>query len=169
MSPLLYTDYNNIYDAERFPYGADFPATGNDYIVYTDLRNAVLAWVAYGGSSPQRDSWCHGFSLGTYEKWGYSVYSGRHVARVLADEYRRIPARWASAGDILVWRTSNPQRDYPHTAILKQLVLLPDGNPDLDRSLMDSKNGPAPIERNIPISAMTQQYGSQVKFYSRLR
>ncbi|WP_028788532.1 hypothetical protein [Terrimonas ferruginea] len=169
MSPLLYTGYSNIYDAERMPWGETVEANGNDYIVRTDLGNQVLAWVSYGGSQAQNQSWCHGFSLGTHERWGYSVYSGRHVARVLADEYRRVNRFEAQPGDIIAWRTSNPNRDHPHTAILKRLVLLPNGWIDFTRSLMDSKNGPDPVQRDEPILTMVRVYGSMIMFYRKLR
>ncbi len=167
MSPLFYTSYSNIYDTGVHPY--QNAISGNDYIVYTDRGNPVIAWVAYGGTLSQRNSWCHGFSLGTFDRWGYSVYSGYHIGRALADEYKVIHPSQARNGDIIAWRTGNSLRDFPHSAILRKLVLINPSTPDLQNSRMDSKNGSAQVQYNIAIDVMTAQYGSMIEFYRRLR
>ncbi len=81
LSALDHTGPENILGSEVDPYQSG-AGTGNDYRVYTNRGTPVVAWVAYNGSVEQNNSWCHGFSLGTFARWGYSVYSGDNVGAV---------------------------------------------------------------------------------------
>jgi hypothetical protein len=165
LSALTHTGFENTENTGYHPYTrAPYTAiAGNEYRVFTDRGNMVGAWVAYTGLPEQQNSWCHGFSLGTYDRWGYSVFSGPNdVGRVLIDEYSLVTPALARAGDIIAWRGG---RDFSHTAILRSIALVR-GSVDLTRSLMDSKNGTEPIARNVSISSVTD-YGNTIEFYRK--
>jgi len=80
---------------------------------------------------------CHGHALGTFEKYGYSVYGGDGMELVLSDEYIRLAPRTltgARAGDIIVWRRSGT---IVHSAKL-EIVLR--NNPTSETTKISSKD-----------------------------
>ncbi|HKQ31492.1 MAG TPA: DUF4157 domain-containing protein, partial [Burkholderiales bacterium] len=81
MSALASTSRSNLLATNVYPWKGR-PPVGSNYQVQTDAGNNVNAWVAYGSVPVNHQYWCHGFSLGTYNNWSYSVYSGKHMQRV---------------------------------------------------------------------------------------
>jgi hypothetical protein len=133
MAALDHTGPDNIARVGRQPWGAPEP-TGNDYYVETDAGSRVMAWVAYSGHPQNLRYWCHGFSLGTYDNWGYSVYSGADMKTAINDEYRAVTAASAQAGDLAVWTA------FQHSARFTS-VSVSGGALDESASRLDSKNG----------------------------
>lgn len=81
---------------------------------------------------------CHGHSLGTFELFGYCVYGGLPLVKVLEDEYRLVGTRalaGAKAGDIIVlWNAAN---DIIHSA---KLEIVPNDKPTEETVKVSSKD-----------------------------
>ena len=114
--------------------------------VRTDLGTSVRAWrAAPTVSTPDQCYFCHGYSLGTYAPFRYSV-SGTSMPAVLADEYQKIggigDAQNVGAGDILVWWQGN---DASHSAVVRTPAYKAGGELDPAASVIGSKNGTGPV------------------------
>ena len=154
-----------LHDADVQPWSDQPDARGDEYVVKTDAGSPVTAWVAYNSVPADKRYWCHGFSLGTYARWGYSVYSGSQMQRVVNDEYRRIPREQARAGDLAVWVLMPDGRLYGHSARFTQPVLR-DGNLDTVQSRLDTKNGYAALANRTLAEIMAVSiYGYNVAVY----
>lgn len=126
----------------------------------------MTAWVAYGGTPDDQRDWCHGISLGTYAAWGYSVWSGGPMEKVVRDEYRRIPREQARPGDLAAWVPMPDGRLYGHSARFTQPVLRGDGGIDAARSRLDTKNGQAMLaNRSLAEIMAVSTYGYSVAVY----
>jgi hypothetical protein len=126
----------------------------------------LTAWVAYGGTPDDQRDWCHGISLGTYAAWGYSVWSGGPMEKVVRDEYRRIPREQARPGDLAAWVPMPDGRLYGHSARFTQPVLRGDGGIDAARSRLDTKNGQAMLaNRSLAEIMAVSTYGYNVAVY----
>lgn len=144
--------------------------------VRTDLGTRVAAWrptnVPNPAPNPQPYYFCHGFSLGTFARFGYTVMSGPSMHRVLADEYQRIGTLGMTnegmradgrikAGDLLVWwKDTNPV----HSAIVDEPVMIMSLSPvierrlNLERTLVSSKTGTSIVRRRVPLSLVKKDY-----------
>ncbi len=118
-----------------YPWGAGGPS-GTDYTVRTDAGSSVSAWVAYSPWRIELHYWCHGHSLGTFNRFGYSVYSGGDMARVVADEWTPVAPASARAGDIAVFT------NFEHSAKFVSPVVS-GGVLDESASTLSTKNGQA--------------------------
>jgi hypothetical protein len=99
-----------------YPWRQPGPA-GYNYYLTTDKGTAIEGWVALG-EPPTLSYWCHGHSLGTYQRWGYSVYSGNDLFLTLRDEYQQIAETNVQQGDIAVWTPS-----FGHSCRFETVVL----------------------------------------------
>src|SRR5690606_12686365 len=113
--------------------------SGSNLEAETDGGSIVSGWEAYSPWQIQYHYWCHGFSLGTYDRFGYSVYAGTPMRRVVQDELRAVPAHEARPGDIAVWTPT-----YDHSARFTS-VSAAGGVLDEDASRLDTKNGQQPL------------------------
>lgn len=125
--------------------------SGSNLEAETDGGSIVSGWEAYSPWQIQYHYWCHGFSLGTYERFGYSVYSGTPMQRVVQDELRAVPAHEARPGDIAVWTPT-----YDHSARFTS-VSAAGGVLNEDASRLDTKNGQQPLT-NASLSEIRRAY-----------
>jgi hypothetical protein len=159
MASLDQTTPQNLAQAGKRPWGGSDPV-GNDYFVQTDAGSVVTGWVAYSGSPENRQYWCHGFSLGTYQQWGYSVYSGTPMQTVIRDEYQPIAPASAQAGDLAVWVPG-----FQHSAVFTSAAVS-GGALDENRSRLDSKNGQQSLANySLAQLVAVPQYGSGYAAY----
>ena len=165
MSALDRSSPGTLRDTDVKPWGGSAPS-GDEYAVNTDAGTEVRAWVAYGGTPEDHRYWCHGFSLGTYAPWGYSVWSGSQMEKVVRDEYSRVPREQARTGDLAVWVLMPDGHLYGHSAVFKQTVLRGDGTLDTARSRLDTKNGQAALaEKSLADIMAEPEYGYNVAVY----
>jgi hypothetical protein len=122
--------------------------TGDDYDVETDGGNTVGAWIAYSPWQIQYHYWCHGHSLGTFDRFGYSVYSGGPMRRVVADEWSPVASGATRAGDIAVWLPS-----YGHSCRIVAPAFT-SGALDPAGTQVTSKNGGNPLASTTLASVM---------------
>lgn len=163
---LDHTGPDNIAGTNVHPWQGQ-PPVGNDYRLETDGGSPVTAWVAYAGFPEAERYWCHGFSLGTYARWGYSVWSGGPMARVIADEYTRVAPADTRAGDLAVWETMPDGNVFGHSARFTQPVVS-GGALDDARSMLDSKNGRQPLaSQSLAQLKAVPIYGAGVGVYRR--
>jgi hypothetical protein len=158
MSVLDHSSAANVAATHVQPWPSLADAVGNDYWVQTDAGNDVKAWVPYSDVPSDHRYWCHGFSLGTYNRWMYSVYSGANMARVVTDEYRVIPNVSASAGDLAVWTLMPDGRTFGHSAKFTSATVS-GGALDEGRSTLNSKNGPNHLG-SFSLTQLIATYGS---------
>jgi len=64
--------------------------------------------------------WCHGYSLGTFGRFGYSVFSGApHMGQVINDEYKQAgdlnDGTYVQPGDLAVWYSGGT---FQHSAVV---------------------------------------------------
>jgi hypothetical protein len=144
--------------------------------VRTDLGTRVAAWrptnIPNPAPNPQPYYFCHGFSLGTFARFGYSVMSGPSMHRVLADEYRKIGTLGMThegmsadgrvlAGDLLVWWKD---KDPVHSAIVEEPVMIISVGPVMqrrlnpERTLVSSKTGTGIVRRRVPLTVVKADY-----------
>jgi hypothetical protein len=160
MAALDHTGPDNIAKTGKRPWGGSEP-TGNDYYVETDAGSRVVAWVAYAGHAENLRYWCHGYSLGTYGRWMYSVYSGDDLRTVIADEYRSVSPATAQAGDLAVWSA------FQHSARFTS-VSVSGGALDESASRLDSKNGQAALANySLAEIVAVRGYGPDYGVYRR--
>ena len=129
--------------------------------VRTDLGTRVRAWrAAPTVRTPNECFFCHGYSLGTYAPFRYSV-SGTSIPAVLADEYQKIggigDAQHVAAGDILVWWQGSDAR---HSAVVRTPAHKPDGLLDTAASVIASKNGTGPVWTGVLLDDISNFYQS---------
>jgi hypothetical protein len=164
MSVLDHTGPDNIVQTDKRPWGGSAPR-GNDYKVYTGAGNQVTGWVAYGGTPEAHRYWCHGFSLGTYAQWGYSVYSGSGMRQAVTDEFSAVPSVQARAGDLAVWTTTADGVPFGHSAKFTRPVVT-GGTLDEAQSRLDSKNGQAALaNQTLADIIAVPAYGSQYQVF----
>lgn len=127
--------------------------SGTKYAAQTGGGAAVPVWEAYSPWQVQYHYWCHGLSLGTYENFGYSVYSGTPMAQVIHDEWQPVASASARAGDIAVWTPT-----FDHSARFTS-VATSNGRLNEDASRLDTKNGQRP-EKNASLTEIRRDYAS---------
>jgi Domain of unknown function (DUF4157) len=113
--------------------------TGSDYEVSTDSGSTVTGWKGYPVWKYELLFWCHGHSLGTFYKYGYSIYSGPSMAAAVKDEWTTIPPDQTKAGDIAVWTAG-----FDHSAKFTKPVI-EKGQLVHDKSELSTKNGQNPL------------------------
>lgn len=127
--------------------------TGSEYEVSTDGGSTVPGWKAYPVWEDNFCYWCHGHSLGTYVKYGYSVYSGADMQTVVKDEWTSVAPDKTQAGDIAVWTA-----DFGHSAKFTKPVI-ESGQLNMDKSELSTKNGQKPLAvRNL--TSIAREYSS---------
>ncbi len=132
----------------------------------TSKGNTVKVFKADPDDSLYDQYFCHGHSLGTYRRFGYSVCSGRSILRAFQDDYVEIVAvqtaldalQGLKVGDII--SLSDFEDDIIHTA----KVFLIDINPSdpfrpikLTNIILSTKNGYDP-DCLQPILAVCDAY-----------
>jgi hypothetical protein len=106
---------------------------------------------------------CHGHSLGTFTKFGYSVYGGPGMETVLKDEYMALPAKTlkgARAGNIIVWRRGGM---IEHSA---KLEIVPVKNPTLETTKISSKDTYSGFSHEW-LSKYMKKWGKNWQIYRR--
>lgn len=114
---------------------------GTDLKSKTDAGSTVQVWQGYSPLKNQYRYWCHGHSLGTYNQFDYSAYSGSPMKQIVSDEWNIItPSSNAKAGDIMVWV---PGHD--HSARLTKVTKDTSGNLNPSSTMLSTKNGQDPL------------------------
>lgn len=153
MSVLNQTTRQNVIATNVAPWGPPDPR-GSNYRVYTDAGSEVPAWVAYGGYPGNLRYWCHGHSLGTYDRWIYSVYSGAGaMGKVIADDYQAVSPANTRAGDLAVWLPK-----FDHSAVFTSPVVS-GGALDESASRLSTKNGQA-SQTTASLTGIMGTYGN---------
>lgn len=146
------------------PWGEAIPAaigaTGN---AMTSLGRPFVAWKP--DDSVVKDEfkyWCHGFSTGSYEQFGYSPFSGEDMETILEDEFRRIDKK-PSVGDILVFRGASGavQQGQSVEGQILHSARIVTATHHRGRSTdvrLDSKNGASPLAKNVSIETVLRAY-----------
>lgn len=90
---------------------------GETWIAKTDAGTPVHVFIPKGDHPERKRYFCHGLALGTYERYGYTVFSGVYMYRVLRDEWEKLSYDAnVRPGDICVWW----DKDQPmHSALVK--------------------------------------------------
>lgn len=60
---------------------------GTEGKALTSRGRVVVVWKPDPNNSIDKRYFCHGHTLDTYRRYGYSVFSGRHVLAALIDDY----------------------------------------------------------------------------------
>ncbi|MCK5819682.1 MAG: hypothetical protein KAH18_10665 [Psychromonas sp.] len=97
MGPLIpsitLTDPNGnismIYDDSQ-PSTAWSGVDGTRFGALTNKGRLVRVWKPAQTNSTNEKYFCHGLSLDTYRRYGYSVFSGPNILKTLEDEYDEI-------------------------------------------------------------------------------
>lgn len=132
--------------------------------VRTDLGRPVLAWrpEAPIPVNPNGRYFCHGYTLGTYNAYGYSVSSGISMVTVLCDEYIKIgmlDTNGAQNNDIVVfWGPTTHGLDVLHSAILAGVIMKPAGGIDTRLTSVNSKTGTGPLRMGVPLDTVMNVY-----------
>lgn len=134
------------------PWGGYSPE-GTDHEVFTDAGTRLSGWIAYSPYRVRYRYWCHGHSLGTYDRYGYSVYSRAPMRTVIREEYNPVPTASIRAGDLAVWTNR-----FDHSAIFTSPALS-GGQLDPNRTGLSSKNGDAPLDRHATLTGLAGSYG----------
>ena len=117
--------------------------------------------------------WCHGYSLGTFGRFGYSVFSGApHMGQVINDEYKQAgdlnDGTYVQPGDLAVWYSGGT---FQHSAVVAELALDEDGKKvNIEKTTVDSKQGRDVLQKNWPLAKVMDTYekagaGRDVRFY----
>ncbi|MCK5819501.1 MAG: hypothetical protein KAH18_09685 [Psychromonas sp.] len=85
LSGLKFTLINNQVKNE-YPNNV-FGTTGQ---AMTNRGRLVKVWIPRLENSRNTKYFCHGLSLDTYRRYGYSVFSGEHILKCLEDEFFEI-------------------------------------------------------------------------------
>jgi hypothetical protein len=156
---------DNVTATQVHPWNGQ-PPVGNDYKLESDAGTQLAAWVAYAGQPEADRYWCHGHSLGTFERWGYSVYSGNSMGNVIHDEYQPVPDAQARAGDLAVWVTMPDGRGFGHSARITRPVLAGSAL-DPAQTELSSKNGRNPLATMTLDQVIAVGYGPGVAVFRR--
>jgi hypothetical protein len=127
---------------------------GETWLARTNLGNPVKVWVPHHTNILRHSYFCHGWTLGTYQLHGYTVFSGPWMARVLQDEwtYVAMPA----VGDICVWYANvGAQIGIPMHSARVEVV----GGVGADM-WVSSKNGPQPLGGLRTFSSVNTMYAA---------
>lgn len=127
--------------------------SGTKYEAQTGGGSTVPVWEAYTPWQLRYHYWCHGLSLGTYEDYGYSVYSGTPMAQVIRDEWQPVASASARSGDIAVWTPT-----FDHSARFTS-VATSGGRLDEGASRLDTKNGNQPL-KNASLTEIRRDYAT---------
>ncbi|MGH6843037.1 MAG: DUF4157 domain-containing protein [Methylocella sp.] len=135
--------------------------SGDNYEVETDGGTPISAWTAYSPWRIEYHYWCHGHSLGTFENYGYSVYSGDPMMETVNQEWSPVASGSTRAGDIAVWVPT-----YEHSC---RVVSPSFANSQLDPNAtqVSSKNGQDPLVSTTLANIMTVYPGATPAFYRR--
>ncbi|MGH4024798.1 MAG: DUF4157 domain-containing protein [Pseudonocardiaceae bacterium] len=134
-----------------YPWDGTSPS-GSNHNMSTDGGTQVTGWIAYSPWKPELHYWCHGHSLGTYQTYGYSVYSGSPLRTVIHDEWNSISPDQTQAGDIAVWTTG-----WNHSARFTTPVVQ-GGQLDSNLSMLSTKNGKNALT-TMSLASIASMYG----------
>lgn len=145
-------------DKLRLPAVSDYAIpqgfNGSVWVAFTNKGRPVNVFVPDIGSAPDAMYFCHGLTLGTFHQYGYSVFSGWSVKRVLDDEYICVGGSVVNArqGDVVSWQQGG---NVVHTCsiINVQAQLLSDHN-----AVVWTKNGIMP-EVATSLQSVKNSYG----------
>jgi hypothetical protein len=126
---------------------------GSDYKVTTDAGSVTVGWGAYSPVQYHLSYWCHGHTLGTFDDYGYSLYSGTPIKTAIQDEWTGVPADQTVPGDIAVWTA-----DWGHSARFTSPVVT-NGLLDPALSMLSTKNGPTPLATRS-LNQIMARYGT---------
>jgi hypothetical protein len=136
--------------------GSSNPAEGRVHVAFTDKGRPIKVWIPAVGNDKDHQYFCHGLTLDTHRRFKYSVYSGRHVATVLEDEYQEVDDLGAAApGDVVAFFTGQDEKNVSHTC---QIVNCQSGNTP-KKVMVWTKNGAHP-EQVSPLKSVIDTYGS---------
>jgi len=125
----------------------------------------------------ERSFWCHGYSLGTFGRFGYSVFSGPEgspggMGQVIKDEYKESgdlnDGTNVKSGDLAVWYSGG---NFKHSAVVVEPALDEDGKTvNIEGTTVDSKTGTEELQKNWPLFKVMDTYekegaGRDVRFY----
>ena len=158
---------------------AQFAANGTQgeiISVRTNLGIRVNAWRPAQPLPVNEDHryFCHGYSLDTYRRFGYTIVSGSSLARVLADEFFKVGTlglgnlQQVQVDDIIVWwQTKQWVNQTTHnlqsgiTAVHSAKITQPaqQGNQlNVALTIVSSKSGTGQLRQQVPLATVNNDY-----------
>lgn len=139
--------------------------------VRTDLGTPVEAWRCTDPHATlMRRFFCHGYAFGTFMNHGYTVFSGRELLKVIADEYQALGQIETAAGvladDVIVfWHGLNPV----HSALVHTPAFTGGGTLDPAATTVDSKYGTGGLNVGQTLQHVIGQYAeaNRLEVYRR--
>jgi hypothetical protein len=135
--------------------------SGDDYEVQTDGGTPLAGWTAYSPWKIEYHYWCHGHSLGTFDDYGYSIYSGTPMRTAVAEEWTPVSSGSVSSGDIAVWLPT-----YEHSCRIVSPSFA-SGQIDPNATGVTSKNGMRPLASTTLANVMAAYPRSTPAFFRR--
>lgn len=142
----------------------------------TLANSPVRVWRGLAAAPADHRYFCHGHSLRTYERFGYTPYSGDDVQQVLDDEYYEVPGRrdvqindiiaWLGAPKDGDWHAPHPRRTAAaggaafiirHTARVVTPIVT-GGKVDPAQTMVTTKNGVPVPPATLSIDAVSGTY-----------
>jgi hypothetical protein len=151
-------------------------------------NHAVPVWRGPADQPANRRYFCHGHSLRTFERFGYSPFSGDPVRTVLEDEYYAVTRGDERAGsasfrivqvnDIIAWvgqpesinwaalggTTPIESGTHAYTVLHTARVIIPvitfGGRVDENQTMLTTKNGPVTPPAVGSIASISAVYGN---------
>jgi len=130
----------------------DANVPGSKGLAMTDKGRLVKVWKPAPNNPINVQYFCHGASLGTYRKYGYSVLSGKDILIALEDDYVEIGVgktrmdalQLVKAGDII--SLGSQREGIEHTVVVKLFmpIVYRIGRKSFDAIQVSSKNGTFP-------------------------
>lgn len=150
---------------------------GEAISVRTKLGTRVVAWrpTAPLPANPNFHYFCHGYSLGTAAAFGYTIFSGEHLLKVLADEYElvgtlvgNVAPQGIRRNDIFVWWQGIS--DALHSALVVNPVYIGHTNQlNDDLTTVNSKTGTGALRQGVPLRVVKHDYrrATRLQVYRR--
>lgn len=163
MQDIDMSQLNNCRQQSNHIWGVPAGILGEAWYAKTDAGNEVVVWVPHNTNSLPHSYFCHGWSLGTYQIHGYTVFSGPSLRRVLHDEWT--PMEQPAIGDICVWYGDGGagHREPLHSATIEQL-----GGKG-GHTQMYSKNGSALLGGLQTYTQVNEVYKAHPHYCDRIR
>ncbi len=164
MGPLLPPKPGTI----RVPFPAN-GCPGMEAKACTNTGRQVPVWIPAQNAAVDRQYFCHGHALGTYTRFGYTVFSGGPLQAVLQDEWNLVGSLHnARMGDIVVWfnvHRGAQTRMADHTALIRTVGFGNGDHIDLKRTMLSSKNGTFPLQQYVSLFDLVKIYSDGYALY----
>lgn len=135
----------------------------------TDRGHEVEVWSSVYEGVGKYTHFCHGYSLGTFRNYGFSVLGGSNMEVLLNDEYYPIDAFQIRRGDIVVFRgnLTGVTKGITHSALVEGFTSDPYKATRLDTLYVSSKSSFEDIHPMHKLSEEVEKWGLEFSFYRK--